>query len=306
MNPTTPDRCEGGTASLPEVRLGYLTHVTGDDTARAYREAIGLAVRAEELGYDSFWVAQHHDGHLDGRLPSPLVLLAAVAERTRLIRLGTAVVALPLEDPRRLAEDAAVLDALSGGRLELGVGAGTDAEAAQRFGRRHEDRYTDTVARLDVLLELLPTALAEQRMWWATSSAVDAASARGLGILSGRVPATDPGVVPDLARYWTYARGLPRVALSRPLPAGHSTGRVIDDLLADPALPWAGEVIVQAQPSTAPADVHREVLDRTAHYVRPFLGVAGPAHPAPVPPVPEPEDDDAPLLRPRPVLRTSQ
>ncbi|WP_374203697.1 LLM class flavin-dependent oxidoreductase [Pseudonocardia sp. ICBG601] len=106
------------------MRLGYLTHVTGDDPSRAYRETIRLAERAEELGYDSFWLAQHHDGHLGGRLPSPLVLLAAVAERTRLIRLGTAVVALPLEDPRRLAEDAAVLDALSGGRLELGVGAG--------------------------------------------------------------------------------------------------------------------------------------------------------------------------------------
>lgn len=285
------------------MRLGYLTHVTGDDPARAYRETVELAVRAEELGYDSFWVAQHHDGHLGGRLPSPLVLLAAAAERTRLIRLGTAVVALPLEDPRRLAEDATVLDALSGGRLELGIGAGADATASQRFGRRYDDRHTDTVATLDVLLELLPSALAEQRTWWATASAVDAAAARGLGLLSGMPPSADARVVPDLARYWTYARGVPRVALSRPLPAGHSTGRIIDDLLADPALPWAGEVVVQAQPSTAPADVHREVLERTAHYVRPFLGVAGPAHPAPALQPAEPDDDLAPLLRPRPVLR---
>ena len=285
------------------MRLGYLTHVTGDDPARAYRETVELAVRAEELGYDSFWVAQHHDGHLGGRLPSPLVLLAAVAELTRLIRLGTAVVALPLEDPRRVAEDATVLDALSGGRLELGIGAGADATASQRFGRRYDDRHTDTVATLDVLLELLPTALAEQRTWWATASAVDAAAARGLGLLSGMRPSADARVVPDLARYWTYARGVPRVALSRPLPAGHSTGRIIDDLLADPALPWAGEVVVQAQPSTAPADVHREVLERTAHYVRPFLGVAGPAHPPPAQQPTEPDVDLPPLLRPRPVLR---
>lgn len=285
------------------MRLGYLTHVTGDDPARSYRETVELAVQAEELGYDSFWVAQHHDGHLGGRLPSPLVLLAAAAERTRLIRLGTAVVALPLEDPRRLAEDATVLDALSGGRLELGIGAGADPTASQRFGRRYDDRHTDTVATLDVLLELLPTALAEQRTWWATASAVDAAAARGLGLLSGMPSAIDVRVVPDLARYWTYARGVPRVALSRPLPAGHSTGRIIDDLLADPALPWAGEVVVQAQASTAPADVHREILERTAHYVRPFLGVAGPAHPPPALQATEPDDDLPPLLRPRPVLR---
>lgn len=288
------------------MRLGYLTHVTGDDPARAYRETVDLAVRAEELGYDSFWVAQHHDGHLGGRLPSPLVLLAAVAERTRLIRLGTAVVALPLENPRRLAEDAAVLDALSGGRLELGIGAGADAEASARFGRRYEDRHADTLGALDVLLELLPGVLAEQRVWWATSAEVDAAAARGLGVVSGQPPAEEVNVVPDLARYWTYARGFPRVALSRPLPAGHSTGRIIDDLLADPALPWAGEMIVQAQPSVAPAEVHQEVLARTARYVRPFLGVAGPAHPAPVPPVAEPDDDLLPLLRPRPIVRTSR
>lgn len=285
------------------MRLGYLTHVTGDDPVRAYRETVELAVQAEELGYDSFWVAQHHDGHLGGRLPSPLVLLAAAAERTRLIRLGTSAVALPLEDPRRLAEDAAVLDALSGGRLELGIGVGADPTASQRFGRHHDDRRADTLAILDVLLELLPTALAEQRTWWATASSADAAADRGLGILSGKPAVDGSGVVPDLARYWTYARGVPRVALSRPLPAGHSTGRIIDDLLTDPALPWAGEVIVQAQPATATADVHREVLERTARYVRPFLGVAGPAHP-PTPAQADDPDDDVPLLRPRPVLRT--
>ncbi|MEQ3554637.1 LLM class flavin-dependent oxidoreductase [Pseudonocardia nematodicida] len=260
------------------MRLGYLTHVTGDAPARAFRDTIDLAVRAEELGYDSFWVAQHHDGHLGGRLPSPLVLLAAVAERTRLIRLGTAVVALPLEEPRRLAEDAAVLDALSGGRLELGIGAGADPAASHRFGRSHDDRHADTVAALDVLLELLPAGLAEQRTWWATASMMDAAAARGLGVVSGTPPTASTTVVADLARYWTYARGFPRVALSRPLPAGHSPGRLLDDLLADPALPWAGELIVQAQPSTVGADVHREVLERTARRVRPHLGVAGPAH----------------------------
>lgn len=287
------------------MRLGYLTHVTGDDPSRAYRETIRLAERAEELGYDSFWVAQHHDGHLGGRLPSPLVLLAAVAERTRLIRLGTAVVALPLEDPRRLAEDAGVLDALSGGRLELGIGAGADPDAARRFGRHHDDRHRDTVAALDVLLETLPPGLATQRVWWATGtpSSVDAAAVRGVGVLSGRPPSSHGGVVSDLARYWTYARGVPRVALSRPLPAGHLTGRIIDELLADPALPWAGEIIVQAQPSTVRADVHDEVMERTARFVRPFLGVAGPAHGAAVVEAVDTDDDHPPAMRPRPVLR---
>ena len=80
------------------MQLGYLTHVAGTDARRAYRQAIELAVAAEDLGYDTFWLAQHHGGIFGGQLPSPLVLLAAIAERTSTIRLGTAVVAASLED----------------------------------------------------------------------------------------------------------------------------------------------------------------------------------------------------------------
>ena len=62
------------------VQVGYFTHVTGTVSPRAaYRDTIALAVAAEELGFRSFWVAQHHAGAFDGALPSPLVLLAAVA-----------------------------------------------------------------------------------------------------------------------------------------------------------------------------------------------------------------------------------
>ena len=133
---------------MPAVQLGCFTHVSGTATARElYRDTIELAVAAEELGYGSFWVAQHHAGAFAGVLPSPLVLLAAVAEHTSTIRLGTAVVAVSLEDPLRLAEDAAVVDELSGGRLQLGIGAGSDAVASRLFGRDHDDRHADCRAR---------------------------------------------------------------------------------------------------------------------------------------------------------------
>src|ERR1700678_1421210 len=125
-----------------DFQLGFFTHVHGrQDAADLYRGVVELFVAAEELGYDSGWVAQHHF-HADyGRLPSPLVLLAAAAERTSRIELGTAIVTLPLEDPLRLAEDVAVLDALSGGRLQLGLGSGAPipAEVAafgQEVGQR--------------------------------------------------------------------------------------------------------------------------------------------------------------------------
>ncbi len=117
------------------LRLGFLTHVEGnEDPGRIYQETIELFVAADQLGFDSGWVAQHHFRIHPGRLPSPFPFLAAVAQRTKQIRLGTALVVLPLENPLRVAEDAAVVDLLSGGRLELGVGSGAEAGEFQAFG----------------------------------------------------------------------------------------------------------------------------------------------------------------------------
>jgi alkanesulfonate monooxygenase SsuD/methylene tetrahydromethanopterin reductase-like flavin-dependent oxidoreductase (luciferase family) len=132
-------------------RLGFLSHLHGTaEPAQLYRDYVELFVAAEELGFDSGWVAQHHFDASAGRLPSPFPFLAAVAERTRRIRLGTAVVTLPLEDPLRVAEDAAVLDALSGGRLQLGVGSGADPAVFAAFGkdvgRRREDNTAGVAA----------------------------------------------------------------------------------------------------------------------------------------------------------------
>lgn len=138
------------------LRLGFLTHLHGTaEPRRLYRDYVELFVAAEELGFDSCWVAQHHFDASAGGLPSPFPFLAAAAERTRRIRLGTAVVTLPLEDPIRVAEDAAVLDALSGGRLELGVGSGTDPATFAAFGKNAERRREDNSAAVAVLTAAL-------------------------------------------------------------------------------------------------------------------------------------------------------
>lgn len=129
---------------MAPFKLGFFTQVNGapDQTPRAlYRHLTEVVVAAEELGYESVWVGQHHFGLGSGRLPSPLVLLAAIAERTSTIQLGTAITVLPFEDPVRLAEDAAVLDEISGGRLQLGVGAGGgDQPAWPAFGLDVDER----------------------------------------------------------------------------------------------------------------------------------------------------------------------
>jgi alkanesulfonate monooxygenase SsuD/methylene tetrahydromethanopterin reductase-like flavin-dependent oxidoreductase (luciferase family) len=141
---------------MPE-RLGFFTYLGGTgDPARVLAETTELFVAAEELGFDSVWVAQHHFGHVVGRLPSPLPFLASVAARTRRIRLGTAVVILPTEHPVRLAEDAAVVDLLSGGRLELGLGSGTDPAVFTALGY-------DPDQRRELMRDGLSTLLASLR-----------------------------------------------------------------------------------------------------------------------------------------------
>jgi probable F420-dependent oxidoreductase len=88
---------------------------------RLYQEILDEAALAEEAGFDTILVPEHHMMP-DGYLPQPLVFLAAIAARTKRIRLGTGILHLPERDPIHVAEEVAVLDNLSGGRVSLGVG----------------------------------------------------------------------------------------------------------------------------------------------------------------------------------------
>ena len=130
-------------------RLGFFTRLL-DETgpAERYRLAIAQIVHAERVGFDSAWVAQHHFHEDEGGLPAPFVFLAQVAARTSRIRLGTGIVTLPLELPVRVAEDAAVLDLMCGGRLEVGVGSGGNLSAYGAFGQDGAERGKVLAAHL--------------------------------------------------------------------------------------------------------------------------------------------------------------
>ncbi len=114
-------------------------------TPALYAATLDQIAYAERLGFDAVWIAEHHL-HADGFMPAPPAIAAAVAARTGRVRIGIAIPSLPLHNALSLAEQIAVLDQLSGGRIELAVGAGMSAEEfaalgvpwRQRAGRFHE------------------------------------------------------------------------------------------------------------------------------------------------------------------------
>jgi probable F420-dependent oxidoreductase len=118
--------------------------------AQEYAETLELVRLAETVGFDSAWVSEHH-GSSDGYLPSLLPMLAAIAAVTDRIRLGTGVVLTPLHDPLRLAEDAAVVDQLSDGRLTLGLGIAWRREEFRMFGVPFAERLARTVETVEIL-----------------------------------------------------------------------------------------------------------------------------------------------------------
>ena len=93
-------------------------------TTERYRDLIAEAAEADRLGFNTVWLAEVHFAPRFSVMPTPLLLLAAIAERTSNLRLGMAVNLMPLHHPIRLAEEIATLDVLSGGRVEFGAGRG--------------------------------------------------------------------------------------------------------------------------------------------------------------------------------------
>ncbi len=120
--------------------------------ATRYEQLIDQIVEADRLGFEAFWIGEHH-GHLTPHLalacPNPAPVLAAAAQRTRRIGLNTAIANLSLRHPLLLAEDYALVDLLSQGRLGLGIGRGSYAHEYAAFGQNREesrDRFEESWA----------------------------------------------------------------------------------------------------------------------------------------------------------------
>lgn len=107
--------------------------------AQFYQDMLLETDRADALGFHSVWFAEHHFYNYGGHIPSIAVLGAAAAQRTKQIRIGSGIVLIPLQDPVRVAEEFAMLDCLSGGRLEFGIGRGFQKAEYDAFERNMAD-----------------------------------------------------------------------------------------------------------------------------------------------------------------------
>jgi probable F420-dependent oxidoreductase len=137
-----------------QVGIGLFTAQVAPDSDRTfvqeYRETLDLVRLAETLGFDSAWVSEHH-GAGDGYMSSLLPTLAAMAAATDRVKLGTGVMLAPFHHPLRLAEDAATVDLISGGRLILGLGLGWRQEEFRMFGVPESERVRRTVETIEIL-----------------------------------------------------------------------------------------------------------------------------------------------------------
>ncbi len=115
-----------------------------------YNETLDQARWAEELGFNSVWLSEHHFTD-DGYMPSIPAALAAIAARTERVRLGTAVLLAPLHHPLRLAEDLAVVDLISNGRLDVGLASGYRSKEFEVMGVPRTERGQRTEETVQIL-----------------------------------------------------------------------------------------------------------------------------------------------------------
>lgn len=237
-------------------RLGYLTHLDGiEDPEELYDYTLEIARLAESLGYDSLWVSERHFHAGFAGVPDALTFLAAAAAVTTRIHLGTAIVPAPLRNSVELTERAAIVDALSRGRLEFGIGLGNPGSAFTVFGADESRRRADTDAAEDRIHALLsgapvddrgttlfpPRPTLRDRVWRATQDLDSTAytAARGDGLLLPRARYAAPEEIGPWQRrvaqhYAASFRGDGplRIGSSRTLYPAASKAVALDELAA--------------------------------------------------------------------------
>jgi alkanesulfonate monooxygenase SsuD/methylene tetrahydromethanopterin reductase-like flavin-dependent oxidoreductase (luciferase family) len=226
------------------MEFGVFDHLDRNDLPLKdfYEARLKLIEAYEQAGFYAYHVAEHHSTPI-GMAPSPSVFLSAIAQRTKTIRFGPLVYALPLHHPLRLIEEICMLDQLSGGRLEIGFGRGSSPTEVSFYGQdpaKAQDIYTESRALIvqgltqkvlnfdgkffsfkDIPMELEPLQKPHPPMWYGVHSveAAERAAHQGLHMVS-LDSAKDTGAYNDRYRQvWRQLHGdkapTPKLGVSR-------------------------------------------------------------------------------------------
>lgn len=237
---------------------------------KLYRDSLDQIAWAESIGFDSVWLTEHHFVD-DGYTPSPLVLAAAIGERTSRMRIATNLMLLPLADPVRLAEDAATLSLLTNGRFDLGVGLGYRELEFNYFGRKLSHRPSLMEEGISIL----------RQAWSGEPVSIDGKRYQIDGLPVYPVPESTPQLL---------LGGMAPVAIERAAKLGDgflSTGGIGHDVYVDaartagrPAAIYSGHwAIISEDPEKEAANIGEYALYQSNQYIT--WGAFGPPEETP-------------------------
>lgn len=276
---------------LPTFVTYHVERAGEESPAEALRAVLAQVRLADELGFSGAWFAEHHFGNQRGVMPTPLLLALAVAGQTQRLKVGTSIICLPLHNPVAVAEEIAVADLLTGGRLSIGFGSGSAPSDFAVFGSDQPSRHTRFEEGLHVLarcwqgqsfdydgthfhvqgVTVVPTPLQRPAdfVWLGASSEPTARLAGRLGyglqLPRGRPPESYLPIVESYREEWQRAgqgAGAPRISIARCIYVGEDDAEAL--ATAEPAVRRFAR---RWSPAVADTPSLREVVDHMHFWV---------------------------------------
>ena len=226
------------------LEFGIFDHLDRNDLPLAdyYEERLKVIEAFDRAGFFAYHVAEHHFTPL-GLAPSPSVYLSAIAQRTKRLRFGTFVYALPVHHPLRMIEEICMLDHISGGRLEIGFGRGSVPYEISYYGQNAEERQQIYAERLELILkafqskelsfkgqydtfdkvplQIEPLQKPHPPLWYGAHSpdSAERAARKGLHMVTNDMPEATRAIVARYRNVWREAQGgaapLPKIGMVR-------------------------------------------------------------------------------------------
>ncbi len=238
-----------------KLEFGVFDHLDRNDLALhdLYEQRLRVIELFDRFGFYAYHVAEHHFTPL-GMAPSPSVCLSAVGQRTKRLRFGTFVYALPAHHPLRVLEEICMLDHMSGGRLEIGFGRGSVPFEIAYYGQNAEERQQIYAERLELILkaftasaltfqgrydcfenvpmEMAPLQKPHPPLWYGAHSpeSAERAARKGFNIVTNDAPINARSIIDRYRQVWQRTQipnAIPKIGLVRFIVVAETDGNAL-------------------------------------------------------------------------------